>query len=39
MARLVDLARKLNKEYSNDNLIIKSNVVPAYKRLFSVPKT
>ena len=35
MARLVDLARKLNKEYSNDNLIIKSNVVPAYKRLAS----
>lgn len=35
MAKLIDLARKLNKEYSNDNLIIKSNVVPAYKRLAS----
>lgn len=35
MAKLMDLARKLNKEYSNDNLIIKSNVLPAYRRLAS----
>lgn len=30
---LADIAKKLNKEYSNNNLIIKSNVVPNYKRL------
>lgn len=35
MSKLIDAVRKLNKEYSNDNLIIKSNVVPAYKRLAS----
>ena len=35
MAKLSDLAKKLNKEYNNDNLIIKANVVPAYKRLAS----
>ena len=35
MAKLIDLARKLNKEYSNDNLIIKSNVLPGYRRLAS----
>ena len=35
MAKLSDLAKKLSKEYNNDNLIIKANVVPAYKRLAS----
>lgn len=30
-----DFARKINKEYSNNNLMIKSDVVPAYKRLAS----
>lgn len=30
---LAAIAKKLNKEYNNDNLIIKSNVVPAYRRL------
>lgn len=35
MAKLLDLAKKLNKEYNNDNLIIKSDVVPAYRRLAS----
>lgn len=32
---MADFAKKLNKEYSNNNLIIKSNVVPVYKRLTS----
>ena len=32
---VADLARKMCKEYSNNNLIIKSDVVPAYKRLSS----
>ena len=27
------IAKKLNKEYDNNNLFIKSNVVPSYKRL------
>ena len=30
---LASIAKKLNKEYNNNNLIIKSNVVPAYKRM------
>ena len=29
------IAKKLCKEYNNNNLIIKSDVVPAYKRLAS----
>lgn len=33
MATIADFARKLNKEYDNNNLIIKSNIVPSYKRL------
>lgn len=32
---MADFAKKLNKEYSNDALIIKSDVVPVYKRLSS----
>lgn len=32
---VADLAKKMCKEYSNNNLIIKSDVVPAYKRLSS----
>ena len=32
---LADIAKKINKEYANNNLIIKSDVVPAYKRLSS----
>jgi recombination protein RecA len=32
---MADFAKKLNKEYSNNNLIIKSNVVPSYTRLAS----
>ena len=32
---MADFAKKLNKEYSNNNLIIKSNVVPVYQRLSS----
>ena len=32
---LSDIAKKLNKEYNNNNLIIKSNIVPSYKRLAS----
>ena len=30
---LASIAKKLNKEYNNNNLIIKSNIVPAYKRM------
>ena len=32
---MADFAKKLNKEYSNANLAIKANVVPAYRRLQS----
>ncbi len=32
---MADFAKKLNKEYSNNNLVIKSDVVPVYKRLSS----
>ena len=32
---MVDFAKKLNREYNNNNLIIKSNVVPVYERLSS----
>ena len=32
---MADFAKKLNKEYNNNNLIIKSDVVPVYKRLSS----
>lgn len=32
---MADFARKINKEYSNNNLVIKSDVVPVYKRLSS----
>lgn len=32
---MADFAKKLNREYSNNNLIIKSDVVPVYKRLSS----
>jgi recombination protein RecA len=32
---MADFAKKLNKEYNNNNLIIKSDIVPVYKRLSS----
>lgn len=32
---MADFAKKLNREYSNSNLMITSNIVPAYKRLDS----
>jgi recombination protein RecA len=32
---MADFAKKLNKEYNNNNLVIKSDVVPSYKRLTS----
>lgn len=32
---MADFAKKLNREYDNNNLMIVSNVVPAYKRLDS----
>ena len=32
---MADFAKKLNREYNNNNLIIKSNVVPVYQRLSS----
>ena len=32
---MADFAKKLNKEYANNNLVIKSNVVPVYQRLSS----
>lgn len=35
MASIADIAKKLNKEYSNNNLIIKADVVPHYTRLSS----
>jgi recombination protein RecA len=32
---MADFAKKINKEYNNNNLVIKSDVVPVYKRLSS----
>lgn len=32
---MADFAKKLNREYDNSNLMITSNIVPAYKRLDS----
>ena len=32
---MADFAKKLNKEYSNNNLVIKSDIVPVYQRLSS----
>ena len=32
---MADFAKKMNKEYNNNNLVIKSDVVPVYKRLSS----
>ena len=32
---MADFAKKLNREYDNNNLMITSNIVPAYKRLDS----
>lgn len=32
---MADFAKKLNKEYNNNNLVIKSDVVPVYQRLSS----
>ena len=34
-SKLQDIAKRLNKEYSNNNLIIKADVVPYYNRLAS----
>ena len=33
MASILDIAKKLNREYDNHNLIIKSDIVPSYNRL------
>ena len=33
MGSVAELASKLNHEYSNNNLVIKSDIVPTYKRL------
>ena len=33
MGSVLEKAKQLNKEFKNDNLIIKSNVVPVYNRL------
>lgn len=33
MASILDIAKKLNREYDNNNLIIKSDIVPSYNRL------
>lgn len=33
MASILEISKRLNKEYKNDNLIIKSSVVPRYERL------
>lgn len=35
MVSILDLAKKINKEYKNDNIIRKSDVIPSYKRLAS----
>lgn len=32
---LIDLAKKTNKEYENDNVIRRSDIIPAYRRLRS----
>ena len=32
---MADFAKKLNREYDNNNLLITSNIIPAYKRLDS----
>lgn len=32
---IADLAKKINKEYGNDNIIRKSDIIPAYRRLAS----
>ena len=32
---MADFAKKFNKEYNNENFIIKSDIVPVYKRLAS----
>ena len=32
---MADFAKRLNKEYNNNNLVIQSDVVPVYKRLTS----
>lgn len=35
MASVLEITRKLNKEYNDDKLAIKANVVPEYKRLLT----
>ena len=32
---MADFAKKLNREYGNNNLVIKSDIVPVYQRLSS----
>lgn len=32
---IAEIAKQLNKEYENNNLIIRSDIIPAYKRLAS----
>jgi len=35
MASILDTVKTLNKQYKDDNLIIKSNILPSYERLAS----
>lgn len=35
MASILDTVKMLNKQYKDDNLIIKSNILPSYERLAS----
>lgn len=35
MASLLDIAKKINKEYDNNNIIRRSDVIPQYRRLAS----
>lgn len=35
MATFAELAKKINKEYGNDHIIRKSDIIPAYRRLAS----
>lgn len=35
MASLLEIAKKINKDYNNDNIIRRSDVIPSYRRLAS----
>ena len=35
MATFAEVAKKINKEYGNNNIIRKSDIIPAYRRLAS----